>query len=170
MRWVHVHLFLNHVPVIGIFGAVLVLAVGIVRRSQEVMRLGLGLIVLAAAAAVVVYFTGEPAEHLVERLPGISETALEAHEQAAFVATAVMTLLGIGVAAGLLTYRRAARVPQWFAVWALALSVVAAAMMTWNAGLGGQIRHSEIRRESALPALEQQAHPEPGGLEETQGR
>jgi uncharacterized membrane protein len=170
MSWVHIHLFLNHVPVIGIFGAALVLAVGILRRSQEVMRVGLGLIVLVAAAGVVVYLTGEPAEHLVRRLPGISRAAVEAHEEAAFVATAVLTLVGIGAAAGLLMYRGAARVPQWFAVSALALSVVAAAMMTWNAGLGGQIRHSEIRQESVPPALEQQAHPQPGELEETQGR
>jgi uncharacterized membrane protein len=169
MSWVHVHLLLNHVPVIGIFGAVLVLAVGIVRRSQDVIRLGLGLVVLVAAASIVVYLTGEPAEHLVERLPGISEAAIEAHEQAAFAATAVMALLGIGVAAGLFAYRRGARVPRWFAIWAMALSVVAAGMMTWNAGLGGQIRHSEIRRESAPAALEQQAEPQPAEPEETRG-
>lgn len=154
MSWVHVHLLLNHVPVIGIFGAMLVLGVGIVKRSQDVMRLGLGLVVLVAVASVMVYLTGEPAEELVEHLPGVSEAALESHEDAAYYATIVVTLLGAAVAAGLFVYRGAAGVPRWFALWTLLLAVVAAGVMTWTAGLGGQIRHSEIRRDDAAPAAE----------------
>lgn len=155
MSWVHVHLLLNHVPVIGVFGAALVLAVGIVKRSQDVMRLGLGLVVLVAAASIVVYLTGEPAEELVEHLPGVSETALESHEDAAYYATVIMTLIGAAVAAGLLYFRGAAGVPRWFAVWALLLTIASAGVMTWTAGLGGQVRHSELRRDGAAPAAEE---------------
>lgn len=153
MSEVHIHLLLNHVPVIGVFGAMLVLGIGIVKRSQDVMRVGLGLVVLVAVASLVVYLTGEPAEHLVERLPGISKTALEAHEDAAFYATVVALLLGVAVAAGLLVYRNRT-VPLWLAVWTLLLSLVSAGVTAWTAGLGGQIRHSEIRQESAAPAVE----------------
>jgi len=151
MSGVHIHLMLNHVPVIGVFGAMLVLGIGIVKRSQDVMRVGLGLMVLVAAASVVVYLTGEPAEHLVKRLPGISRTALEAHEDAALYATVVALLLGVAAAAGLLVYRNAP-VPLWLAVSALFLSLVSAGVTAWTAGLGGEIRHSEIRQEAAAPA------------------
>src|SRR5690606_204261 len=154
MSWVHVHLLLNHVPVIGVLGAMLVLGIGIVKRSQDVMRVGLGLVVLVAVMSVIVYLTGEPAEELVEHLPGVSESALESHEDAAYYATVVMTLIGVAVAAGLLVYRGAPSVPRWFAVWTLLLAIAAAAVMTWTAGLGGQIRHSEIRRDDAAPAAE----------------
>ncbi len=160
MSWVHIHLLLNHVPVIGVFGAMLVLGIGIVKRNQDVIRVGLGLVVLVAVASVTVYLTGEPAEELVEGLPGISETALEAHEDAAFYATVVALLLGVGVAAGLLVFR-GGKVPLWFAVWTLLLSIVSAGVTAWTAGLGGQIRPSEIRQESAAPMAEGPAAPLP---------
>ena len=38
---VHVHLFLNHVPIVGSFAAVLLLAYAAIRKSDEVMRVGL---------------------------------------------------------------------------------------------------------------------------------
>jgi hypothetical protein len=121
MTWAHIHLALNHVPVVGLPVVVLLLAWGVVRRSPEVTRASLGLLVLLAAVTIVVQLTGEPAEDLVEGLPGVFESGIERHEEAALIGSIGMTALGL--------------------LGCVALSVY----FGWVANLGGQIRHSEIR-------------------------
>src|SRR6185503_13806059 len=92
MNFAHLHLLLNHVPVIGIVVACAVLAYAVWRPSEEVARLGLALVIALAVASVGVYFTGDPTEEIVERLPDVSKSAIEAHEEAAIVATVLFVL------------------------------------------------------------------------------
>jgi hypothetical protein len=146
MSPVHLHLLLNHVPVIGTIVAIGLLAYAVVRRSPELVRVSLGMFVLLALAGAVVYLTGEPAEELVEGLPGVSEAILERHEEAALVATTLLGLVGAVSLGGLLAFReRAAGIPRGFAAATLLLALVPAGAMGYTANLGGQIRHTEIR-------------------------
>ena len=151
MDAVHLHLLLNHVPVIGAVFGVLVLAAAVFRRNDEWLRVGLALFVVSAATAAVVYLTGEPVEEAVEHLAGISEPAIERHEDAALAATLALGVFGLAALASLVAFR-GRRQPRWLGVTALALSLVPTALMGWTANLGGQIRHSEIRRAGADPA------------------
>lgn len=155
MSPVHIHLLLNHVPVIGTIVAILVLAYALLRRSTELTRVGLGMFVLVALVAAAVYLTGEPAEHLVEDLAGVSEPIIERHEDAALLATLLLGGLGALALGGLVMFRRAASVPRGFGMLVLALSIVPAAAMAWTANLGGQIRHSEIRPAGVVGSPEQ---------------
>src|SRR5437868_4962602 len=106
MSITHLHLLLNHVPVVGIFGLVVLFVLAAWRRSSELGKVALGLTVTLAAIAVGVYFTGEPAEELVEHLPGFDKRLVEAHERAAMVATIAFTSIGLVAAALLARYRR----------------------------------------------------------------
>jgi hypothetical protein len=146
MTPVHLHLLLNHLPVVGTLGAILLLAYAVLRRSTELTRVSLGLFVLLALAGAVVYLTGEPAEETVENLAGVSESVIESHEEAALFATLLLGALGAVALGGLLAFRkRAAGIPRGFAALALLLSLLPAAAMGYTANLGGQIRHTEIR-------------------------
>jgi len=62
MNWAHIHLSLNHLPVVGIIFGVLLLLLALLRKSEELKRVSLGVFVLTALIALPVYFTGEPAE------------------------------------------------------------------------------------------------------------
>ena len=73
MNWAHVHLMLNHIPVVGIGFAILLLAVAVVRRSHELTNVALVFVILVSLWAIPAYLTGEPAEEVVEDLPGVSE-------------------------------------------------------------------------------------------------
>ena len=77
MSWAHIHLALNHVPVIGLPIVVLLLLWGLVRRNAELIRAAFGLLVLLALVTLVVQLTGEPAEDLVEGLPGVLDSMVE---------------------------------------------------------------------------------------------
>ena len=123
--------------------------VGAVRARKVVMAAAAGLVValLTALVAVVVYLTGEPAEELVENLPGISEAAMETHEEIALVATLVLGAFAIVALYGLFAFRHG--VSMGFTRVLLILSLFPLATMAYTAYLGGQIRHSEIRPAAA---------------------
>jgi hypothetical protein len=157
MDLVHLHLLLNHVPVIGAVGVVLLLGLAMLRNSTELGKVALGLLALLGAVAVVVFLTGEPAEERVEGLPGISEAIMETHEEVALVATIAMGGLGVLALAALAAFRTRA-LPRWVSGAGLVATVGVAGLMGYTANLGGQIRHTEIRPGVAqTPAAEQDA-------------
>jgi uncharacterized membrane protein len=145
MNPAHVHLLLNHLPLIGSGIGILLLALGAVRKSGELKKTSLWIFVIAALVAIPVFLTGEPAEHIVEHLPGVAEPIIEQHEQAALFSLIAMEALGVISLAGLFVSRRSTDVSKLFAAIALGVSIIAAGLMGWTANLGGQIRHSEIR-------------------------
>ena len=146
MNWVHIHLLLNHLPVIGIVLALPILAWGIRKRSQEVMRVAVALLAGLAAVTFAVYFTGEPAEESVEGLAGVADSLIEAHEEAALLATVAFGVLGAVAVGGLIRFRGRA-IPARFATLVLLLGLIPAGLVAWAANLGGQIRHTEIGAE-----------------------
>lgn len=144
MNAAHVHLMLNHAPLFGVAGALLLLVWGIVRKSREVRLASYVAFILSAVAAVVVYLTGGAAEALVEDLPGVTETAIERHEDLAKLAVALICGTGLAAAITFIAeYRRMAY--QKVAMTAVVLlALVSFGVVGYTANLGGQIRHSEI--------------------------
>lgn len=139
----HVHLLLNHFPILGTLIGAAVMLWGMVRHDKTIRAVAAVIVMAMAVMAIPVYLTGEPAEERVEHLAGVSEAMIEEHEEAAELAIAIMTVAGLAsLLALLLQYRSGSKVP--FAIaWLLTLGAVAA--MAWVGYYGGQIRHSELR-------------------------
>ena len=147
MSAAHIHLMLNHVPLFGALAVTILFGVALALRQQGVARAGLVVALLAAAVAVVVYLTGEPAEELVENLAGVSEPAMETHEEVALVATILLGAFALLALYALLAFRHG--VSMRFTKLLLVLSLVPLAAVAYTSYLGGQIRHSEIRPAAA---------------------
>ena len=144
MNWAHVHLMLNHLPVLGTIFGLLLLAWGVVRRNEMLQRAALATFVIVALAAIPVFLTGEPSEDVVENLAGTAEQAIEAHEEAATVALIAVSALGAMALAALVLFRKRA-VPRPLAGAALVFALATAGWMAQTANLGGRIRHAELR-------------------------
>jgi hypothetical protein len=144
MSIVHLHLLLNHVPVIGALFGVLLLGFALMRRSNELDKSAFVVFTLLGALAVAVYLTGGPAEETIEKLPGFSESLVERHEDVALVATVMMAAFGALTLLALWVYRRRA-LPRGIVVTAFVVAIGVSGVMGYTANLGGQIRHSEIR-------------------------
>jgi len=151
MNIIHLHLLLNHVPVIGAVLGLALLGVAYLRRSDELGKFALGAFAALGAVSVVVFLTGEPAEEIVEKLPGFSKALTERHEEAALVATIVMGVVGFLSLIWLVVFRSRA-LARWVVPTALVLALGATATMGYAANLGGQIRHTEIRA-GGVPAI-----------------
>ncbi len=73
MNGAHLHLMINHFPVIGLLFGVVILAVAQLRRNSDLARTGLVALVVIAILTIPAYLTGEPAHDIVHDLAGISE-------------------------------------------------------------------------------------------------
>ena len=144
MSWGHVHLLLNHVPVIGTFLGLLLLLVAFVRKSAELKKVTLGLFVLIGLVTVPVYLTGDPAQEMIENIPGITDAVIERHEDAALFSLIGVEVAGIIALAWLLVFGRKKGLGNLLAIVTLAFSVLTGGLLAWTANLGGQIRHTEI--------------------------
>ena len=171
MNIAHLHLILNHLPVLGTAFGVLLLVVGLLRKSDDLKKAGLVTFILSALLAVPVFLTGEPASDLVERLPGVSEAPIDAHEMAAKLSLVTSAALGLGALTVLLIQRWRPKYAQWSLLGVLALSLLAGSSLLYTANLGGQIRHSEIGGAASTVGSNNQAPgaPEAGEHEGRQG-
>lgn len=144
------HLALNHVPVLGTIFAFLLLAWGHRKESDEIVRTAVGVLFLVAVAGGLVYLTGEPAEEVVEGMSGIPEAAVEAHEELAVVAAVVLGIVGLWCLWGLFRFRRPERIPRWYSLGTLLITLAPMALLLLTAYRGGRINHPELRDGEAV--------------------
>lgn len=148
MNQAHLHLLLNHVPPLGTLFALVLLVIAGLRRSDEMFRGALILLVVVGLAAIPTYLTGEPAEDQVMGMPGVVMDAIHRHEDSAKASLAAAVVLGIIAAAGLHRYP-AGTVSRAFAILVLVLTLIAAGLLGRTAHLGGGIHHPEIGAAAA---------------------
>jgi len=144
------HMLVNHLPVIGFLGMVVALGVAMKVQSIDIKRFVLLATVIVGASALAPYWTGEPAEEVIEHLPGVSKDLIHEHEELAEKATilSIVTAFAAGFAFFLQwrrpeTLRRS--IPAVFV-----LSLVTAGVMGAAAHEGGKIRHSEINPAASV--------------------
>ena len=147
----HLHLMVNHFPVVGIIFIILLFLYGIARGSDEIKKVSLGAFVLLAFMTVLVFLTGDGAEKVVKNLPGVTEAFIGRHEEMADLSLVMIVILGITCGSGLFIFRRSAVFPKWFIALVLILAFSASAVVGVTANLGGQIRHTEIRDAAPNP-------------------
>lgn len=141
---VHMHLLVNHVPILGALFALSLLAASFVWSPDVLRRTALVVLIATAAAAAVADLTGEPAEDAVKGLPGVRREAIHAHEEMAEASYIGAVALGALALGGLVRWRRAP-VPRSATLVALAGTVALSGAMAYTGLLGGRIRHTEVR-------------------------
>lgn len=152
LNWAHVHIAINHLPVIGIIVVIALLGLGLWRKSRELEWASLEMFVALALLTIPVYLTGSPASKQLQAL-GVSRETIHPHSDAADFALAGIEVLGVLSLGALIKFRRQPLIPTRIAVGLLALAVVVLAMMARTANLGGKIRHAEIESSRAAPAI-----------------
>lgn len=150
MTWAHVHPAINHLPVILVPVAAVLLGAAWVRKTTDLKNAGLVVLVAAAMTAGGTYLTGEPAESVIKDLPTISDSAIEEHEDAALLATVVTSVAGILAIGAFVTGRRPGSSAAWIVAATLAMALLAAILLARTANLGGRISHPEIRSAVAV--------------------
>ena len=117
MSLTHLHLLLNHFPVIGTIIALFLLMVAVAAKSDDLKRASLAIFLGIALLTIPTYLTGNAAEEGICKAdiaapcpePGVSKALIDAHESAALVAFGFMELTGAFAWLGLWQFRRTSR-------------------------------------------------------------
>ena len=140
------HMLLNHLPIVGLAMALLVLLLGLVLRQSVLLFTGMGLVLLTTGAAYPVAQFGDAAYPAIyDGLDGHGRAWLDHHAEVAetwlplIYGTAVLALVALAVSA----LRRP------LTLWAGALVLLAGLASFTGAAMvakvGGQVKHPEFR-------------------------
>ncbi len=144
MDFTHIHLVITHLPIFGTVIGAFVLIHGILSKNNQTKMAAYNVFILSAIGAAIAYFTGEAAEETVEQIGGISEMAIENHEE--FASFAFASLVGLGVLSiiGNVLNLIKSSLSKPFAVFMLVCALISFGMASYTGFLGGKIRHTEI--------------------------
>jgi|SRR5688572_6830664 len=150
MNGAHVHLLLNHFPILGSLFALCLLLYGIIIKSNSVIKAALLAMIVSSLFAIPTYLSGEDAEHVVDPVIGINDAALEEHEDASEFAFWGILMSGAIALGTLVGSRKSRPVPKTLLWVNVVMMIWVFSMMARTGLLGGQIRHTEI--EVASPS------------------
>lgn len=153
MNDAHLHMVVNHFPIIGLFFGVAILLFGIFKKNPLVLNISYLIFIFCMIMGQVSMFTGENAEDIVENL-GISKDVIHTHEELAEGFMKVMYLLGLASILGLFANIKKHSKALLLAYLILIIGVVSAVLSTPVGTSGGEIRHTEIRTDATNTAIE----------------
>jgi len=148
MNDAHLHMVVNHFPIIGTIFGLGILIVGIVMKNNTIKNTAYILFVVAAIFAAVSMATGEGAEEMVEDLPSVGKKIIHEHEEMAEKLALVLYVLGIVSLAGLFLNIKKNTKANLVSFLALTIAVVAVFLGKQTGTSGGEVRHTEIRADS----------------------
>ena len=145
MNEAHLHLAINHFPIIlPLVGLILLIAGGIL-KSSILQRTAFIFYIMAALLTVAAYSSGEAAEHFIEDLPGVEEKYMELHEEAAETFSWIMYILGGFSLVGIWVHLKQKSFGKWIGYLTIILTIVALFYAKETGTTGGEIMHAEIR-------------------------
>jgi uncharacterized membrane protein len=163
MNDAHLHMVVNHFPIIGtIFGAG-ILVTGLIIKNNTVKNVAYSLFVVAAVFAALSMATGEGAEELVEDMPGIGHEIIHEHEEIAEKLALALYVLGAFSLFGLYANIKKHSQAKTAAFLILVISIISIYFAQITGTTGGEIRHTEIRAntgESNMPSTGEIEHEE----------
>ncbi len=147
MNDAHLHMVVNHFPIIGIILGFIVLVGGIVLKNKTIQNTAYFLFIIGAIATLASMATGEGAEEMVEDLPGVGHEIIHEHEEIAEKLALVLYALGlVSIVGWYLNVKENAKA-KWVTIAALVLSIAGVLLGKATGTSGGEIRHTEIRNE-----------------------
>lgn len=156
MNQAHLHMILNHFPIIGLIFGIGVLFYGIIKRHTILVNTAYVMFIICMILAKATMITGEGAEEMAEEL-GISHDLIHKHEEFAETYMKALYALGIisilGLVANVKKHSKALIIS--FVIMILAIGSAALSISVGTSG--GEIRHSEIRENVANEASDTQS-------------
>lgn len=152
MNDAHLHLLVNHFPIIGTILGVGILIAGLILKNNTVKNTAYSLFIVAAIFTIASMSTGEGAEDLAENLPGVTEQLIHEHEEMAEKFALVLYVLGFLSLVGLYLNITNKAKGKLVAFVVLTVSIVGVVLAKETGTTGGEIRHTEIRANAAAAA------------------
>ena len=157
MNDAHIHLVVNHLPIVGLLIGILVLIVSLIVKKTEVKLTAYGIFMFSAITAVLAFKSGEGAEETVEHISGISETLIHSHEELAESFITLTIVLGVLSLLGFLAELKRFKYTKYLTIIILLTALADGVYAKYVGTSGGEIRHTEIRNDAKMIPIEKES-------------
>src|SRR5258708_844237 len=154
MDFPHLHLLLNHFPIIGTMVGAGLFLISFLVRAEDVRRSSLIVFVAIALLAIPAFITGVGAQEKMVTDSSISNTLIQRHEGAAELAIWFMEITGALAAAALWQSIRKTSPARWSTAAILVFSLATVGLMARTGNTGGEIRHFEVPSAHQSPPFQ----------------
>lgn len=157
MNDAHLHMVVNHFPIIGTIFGLGILITGIVLKNNSVKTVAYVLFIVAAIFAAFSMGTGEGAEELVEDMPSVGKQIIHEHEELA--ETLALVLYATGVLSLLSFYFLIKKIvfEKYTSILVVIIAILGVFFAKQVGTSGGEIRHTEIRANATATGEVQNA-------------
>jgi uncharacterized membrane protein len=151
MNFSHLHLLLNHFPIIGTIVGLALFLVSFVGKNEDLRRSSYIIFAGVALLTIPTFLSGYGAMMLIQG-PGVSDALLQRHQGSAMLSFWFMEATGVFSLVALWHSQRGARAGSWNVAAVLLFSLATAGLMARTGNTGGDIRHAEVRDQQELSA------------------
>jgi uncharacterized membrane protein len=154
MNFAHLHLLLNHFPIIGTIVALGLFLVSFFGKNEDLRRSSYIVFAGIALLTIPAFLSGFGAQQVIKG-SGVSDALVQRHEGAALLSVWFMLATGILALIGLWQSQGTSRLPGWNVSAVLLCSLLTVGLMARTGNTGGDIRHSEVWSSQGATATEE---------------
>ncbi len=144
MNYEHLHLLMNHIPVLGSMFGLGLLLVSFVGKNQDLRRASYIIFAAVAVLTIPTFLSGFGAQQMLKG-PDVSDALIRRHESSALLSLWFMVITGTLALIGLWQSQRNSRPSKGNVTAVLIFSILTMAVMARTGNTGGDIRHPEVR-------------------------
>lgn len=149
MNDAHLHMLVNHFPIIGLFFGFLILLFGIIKGNATLKSTAYIIFIFCMIMGKVSMMTGDKAEHAVEEMAGFSRDYIHEHEEAAELFMKPLYVLGLVSIFGLVSVVKKRSSEKIVSICALLIAAICLFLSKGVGTTGGEVRHTEIRENTS---------------------
>lgn len=154
VNFAHLHLLLNHIPVIGTIIALSLFLISFFGKNEDLRRSSLIIFAGVALLSIPTFVSGFGAQADIKDQPGVSTALIERHLGSAMLSFWFMEITGALAVAGLWQFHRKSRLARWNVLAVLVFSMITTGLMARSGNTGGDIRHPEVWATREPPLAE----------------
>lgn len=156
MNDAHLHLVVNHFPIIGLLFATGILIFGLFSKTNTLKNTAYVLFIIVAVFGFLSMYTGEGAEEMVEDVPEVGHKIIHNHEELAEKFVLFLYAAGLLSVIGLyLNFKKHSKA-SIIAYATLGAALIGLFLAKEVGTSGGEIRHTEIRSDSSTNSIKNQ--------------
>jgi len=144
MNLAHLHLLLNHWPIIGTLIAFALYAVSFLGKNEDLRRGGLIIFAAMALLSIPTFLSGLAAQAWMKH-DTITTALMKRHENAALLTLGLILVTGTLSLWGLWQTYRDGHMAKWATASILLFATLTVIMVIRTGNTGGDIRHTEVR-------------------------
>ena len=153
MNYAHLHLLLNHFPIIGSIIGLGLFLVSFFGKNKDLRRASYITFVGIALITIPAFISGFGAQQMING-PGVSDALIRRHESSALLSMWFMVITGALALIGLWQAQKTGEPPRGNVAAVLLFSVLSVILIARTSNTGGDIRHPEDVTGKAAPVAD----------------